>query len=439
MRRQTIRLPPTDFDALNAKLDAIARQFGKAWLLAPGTNPLQLLWKRRDALATNELLNFGDAIEAFETTDATWVRQQVQQIKNQDEHNRAGAVFEFLGLNLFKCSGNIVHPTSANNPGYDGVVDLPNDSSLVISIKNFGMSSHQQRFQRHARTLDSTIQQWLTHNAASGTEFRVVCDEYLDDGDWHAVTRDVINILDAQLTRTSTRLNTQGPWNIIFRDLTGEYPLSTRHISSVVFVCCKAHQNEQDNFLEHVRAGCSNLVKHTARLPESACRVLLVRLSLNASIVNCAEWARDYFLKLPNEQVGVVILYQAAVVKQDQNYVIAHYIKPILGPQFATWSQPAGRFGRTLPNVGALVGVALPDAGRKILLRDGQEIPLYDNYVYQRGDIFRYYYRAEDQALLVELSYPAPGIRIHAEIENETGSAVLQMISSEMGELMLLP
>jgi len=59
--------------------------------------------------------------------------------------------------------------------------------------------------------------------------------------------------------------------------------------------------------------------------------------------------------------------------------------------------------------------------------------------VYQRGDIFRYYYRAEDQALLVELSYPAPGIRIHAEIENETGSAVLQMISSEMGELMLLP
>jgi hypothetical protein len=72
------------------------------------------------------------------------------------------------------------------------------------------------------------------------------------------------------------------------------------------------------------------------------------------------------------------------------------------------------------------------------LLSDGQQIPLYDNYVYQRGDIFRYY-RFEGQEVRAKLSYPAPGIRIHAELGNETGSVVLQMISFESGELTLLP
>jgi hypothetical protein len=77
-RRQTTGLPTADLDTLNAKLDAIARQFGHRWLLARGTNPIQLLWKRRDALATNELLILGDAVEAFETTDVAWLRQQVR-------------------------------------------------------------------------------------------------------------------------------------------------------------------------------------------------------------------------------------------------------------------------------------------------------------------------------------------------------------------------
>jgi hypothetical protein len=351
----------------------------------------------------------------------------------------AGAIFELLGLNLFRCSGNIVNPArDLNNPGYDGVVVLPNDSSLVLSIKNHGTSWHEQEFRRHAKDLDSRIQAWLKRNAASGTEFRVVCDEYLNDLSWRTVQQDLLDILDAQLTGMATHLKTKGPWQITFRDLTDEYvPLSAQHISSVVFVCGKAHKNEQRNFLDHIRAGCSNLVEHTVQFPESACRVLLVRLSANASIMNCTEWARDYFTEFPNEQVGVIILYQAAYVRQEQRYVIGHYIRPILGPQFAAWSEPVGRSGRTLPNLGLLVGVALPDAARKVLLSDGQQIPLYDNYVYQRGDIFKYN-RFEGQEVQAELSYPAPGIRIHAEIGDETGSAVFEMISSETGELTLL-
>jgi hypothetical protein len=67
--RQTAGLG-TDHAELNAKLDALARCFDLNWLKADGANPLQILWKSsRDAFATNELLNFGDAVKNFERVD----------------------------------------------------------------------------------------------------------------------------------------------------------------------------------------------------------------------------------------------------------------------------------------------------------------------------------------------------------------------------------
>jgi hypothetical protein len=37
---------------LNAKLDAIAHHFDLDWLMADGANPLQLLWRSQDAIAS---------------------------------------------------------------------------------------------------------------------------------------------------------------------------------------------------------------------------------------------------------------------------------------------------------------------------------------------------------------------------------------------------
>jgi hypothetical protein len=84
------------------------------------------------------------------------------------------------------------------------------------------------------------------------------------------------------------------------------------------------------------------------------------------------------------------------------------------------------------------IGVNLGEASRKVLRVDGDQIPLDDVYVYQRGDIYRYH-RFGGPGLQVDLSNPAPRIRIHAEIGDDSGSVVLEMISPETGELRLLP
>src|ERR1700736_2039168 len=158
---------------LEGMLAAIARQFGLEWLTQRGRNPIQALWSRKDALATNELFNLGDAIAAFERLDEDWLKRRVAAIKNGDAGNRAGAIFELLALNLFHVTGNRIVSSKENNPGYDGIVELPDGASLVLSLKNHGISSSEKLFIDNAAALDNKYQAWLQQQSLNGIEVRI--------------------------------------------------------------------------------------------------------------------------------------------------------------------------------------------------------------------------------------------------------------------------
>jgi hypothetical protein len=428
-----------DRKELNAKLDAIVRYFDLNWLTAEGTNPLQLLWKSRDAIATNELLNFGDAVANFEPVNTDWLGKRVSVIKTADEGNRAGAIFELLGLNFYVSGGHKVVPSGNSNPGYDGAIELPDNSSLLVSIKNHGITSHEKFFRKNSKELDDQFTGWLKQHAWSGVEVRIQCRDHLNAAEWVALKQDVKDILNGQLDGTASLHRVRGAWQISLNNIGAEFqPLSTTHISSVIFVSARAHRNEQNKFLEDLRKGCSNLIKHTKTQPDTACPVLFVRLCANASFANCAAWARDYFTSFPNERVGLILLYQAVVVTSDATTSLAHYLLPILGPQFEVWAHPPDKPARRLPNLAVLIGVQLQEAAQKVLKRNGQHVPLDDLYVYQRGDIYRFY-RFNGRGVQGQLSNPAPQIRIHAEIGDDSGSFVLEMVTPETGELRLLP
>jgi hypothetical protein len=147
--------------------------------------------------------------------------------------------------------------------------------------------------------------------------------------------------------------------------------------------------------------------------PDSACPVLFVRLCANASLSNCAEWARDYFTQFPSEKVGLILLYQAVVVTSEISTSIAHYILPIFGPQFEAWTHPSGKLPRRLPNLAVLIGVTLGAASRKVIQTDAGQISLDGAYTYQRGDIYRFC-RFDGHEVQAHLSNPAPRIKIHA-------------------------
>ena len=256
---------------------------------------------------------------------------------------------------------------------------------------------------------------------------------------WVKLKQDVKDILNGQLDGTAAKHRVRGAWNIVLKNIAPEYqPLSTTRISSVVFICAGAHKNEQNKFIEDLRKGCSNLVEHkktslTVRVPffSSAC----AQMRRSATAPNGLAITSP---SSPRREFGLILLYQAAVVTSDKSTSIAHYFLPILGPQLETWAHPAGKPVRRLSNLAVLIGVTFGAASRKVIQTDGGQIPLDDAYVYQRGDIYRFY-RFEGPGLQAHLSNPAPRINIHAEIGDDSGSTVLELISPETGELRLLP
>jgi hypothetical protein len=126
---------------LNRLLETVASQFDTGWLEAENGNPVQELWRRKDAQSTNELLLLGEAIENLAAIDQSWVIRRIREIKDDDTGRRAGAIFELLGLNLFCGANQRVEPAPENNPGYDGLVFFSDGSSLMLSIKNHGIYS----------------------------------------------------------------------------------------------------------------------------------------------------------------------------------------------------------------------------------------------------------------------------------------------------------
>jgi hypothetical protein len=428
-------------DELNERLTAIAQCFGLAWLEQPNGNPLQTLWGRTDALATNELLNLGDAILRFIASNPAWTERQVEIIKTGDAGNRAGAIFELLGLSLFHCAGCKVSATAENNPGYDGVVHLDNDAALWVSIKNHGMSSAEQSFRTKAAALEVKFRDWLHQRRLTGIELRILGAKYPGSSDWKKLEKDVEDVVASINTPRSGTMTTASNFNILVKTVSPEYyPLSAHNLSSSFFMGTKAHQNEQANFLDNIRKGCANLARHVQNASDEVCPTLLVRLSATASALKCAEWANEYFKTYPNEPIGLVILYQPAVALDLSKGVplITHYVIPAAGQRFQKWAANAGGEARRLPNMSVLVGGIASKPTRLVLMNGKQQIELDDWYTYQKADIYRFY-RKEEQDLTCQLSNPAPGVMIHADIEIAGQSGVIQMIAPNQFDLLLLP
>ncbi len=424
---------------LEGMLAAIARNFGLEWLTQSGNNPIQTLWNRRDALATNELLNFGDAIAGFEKSDGDWLKRHVATIKTGDEGNRAGAIFELLALNLFRAAGNRIVPSKENNPGHDGIVELNDHASLLLSLKNHGVSSYEKFFIKKAIALDKKYQGWLRKQSLNGIEVRVLLAENPSASDWSELENDLRHILENIKHKQPTEIATKGRWNIVLKNVDHKYfPLSVNELTSSFFICARAHKNEQLNFIENIRKGCQNLVKHSKKVPESCCPAVLVRLSATASIKKCTEWANEYFKEYPDEPIGVILLYQAAVVTNKDASPVAHYIVPVRGPKFGSWAAPINAPRRRLPNMTVLVGVIIGQPAKKVLQAGAARIDLDDSYTFQRADIYRHY-KKDDAPLNFALSNPAPGVMIHAEVEIAGQSGTMKMIAPIQADLLLLP
>lgn len=278
-------------EELSGKLAALAEVFDLDWLAADGSHPLQTLWKRVDVLATNELLNFGDAVERLRDESADWLRGQADKVKTGDAGESAGAIFEILGLNLFSRDACRVIPAPKAMPGFDGTLVLPDGSRILVSIKNHGLSSRERSFLRDAKALDDEVQVDLRAHSLNGIELNVIAQRHLDDATFKTLTRHVMSCI-AEMREPNPGRVTDWPYTITVRSLEPQFgPLSGAELSSGCRVMSPPHANEQANFNDAIRKGCENLHKQTKSETSGICRMIMLRLSNAASIARCKEWA----------------------------------------------------------------------------------------------------------------------------------------------------
>ena len=431
-----------DRSELNAKLAVLVDVFGEQWLKSNGGNPLQLLWARKDVLATNELLNFGDAVERHHGAYDKWIRHSAKIIKTGDAGQVAGALFEIVALNLFERNACRVVPAPESMPGFDGTVHLKNDTARVcVSVKNHGISAREREFLAEAGAFDLEFQAQLEAHFLRDLEINVVGTRHLDSGDFRSLKIDIATLL-ADFTSQRISGDVVRPYVMVLRGLSRQYaPLSAFGNSTSCRIITPIAKNEQANFEDAIRKGCENLYAHTRNATGEVCRMIMLRLSNAASTARCQEWATWYFKEYPDEPVDAILLYQPAVTTNlvENTDAIVHHVAVIEGPRLSHWQQKADGSQRRLPNISFLVGYVSAMQSKMQLVADGDKtVDLENHYIYQRADVYQKVELSE--GVTANFSTPAPGTVLQAILEqNGTPVMTLAPQSGREKSLVLFP
>jgi hypothetical protein len=351
----------------------------------------------------------------------------IREIKEGDAGRRAGAIFELLGLNLFYAPNQRVEPAPVDNPGYDGKVFLPDGSSLMLSIKNHGITAAELSFRANAEKINEAFLDAAARHGRNGLMNRIIATAHPGEADWRQLRDRTEGIV------AGTYNPQDGIWNGSLQPFPAIYaPLSPHHLSYISTIAAPYHQNEQTNFFDNIRKGIANLVKHHAVVPDDVCRAVMLRLSASASVSKCTEWARTYFVDYPDTPVELILLYQAVPATNlvAGTISITHHLAPVFGPKYPKWHH--GNKPRRFV-IRHLIGELLANATRLVMTDGTLTIPMDDFYVFQKGRIYRYY--AANVPVNMNLSMPAPDVFVHAVTEG----IGLQMIAAPNAELLLLP
>jgi len=410
---------------LNLLLSAVASAFDTAWLAQPsGANRLQTLWSRQDALATNQLAILGDALTRLAPLNRGWLARRIKEIKSETPENRKGDLFELLGLGLFALDGQDVTGAAQANPGFDGTIDFGGRASGIISLKDFGVSSHRKTFEAQATRVEQIIVAALQELRKTGLGIRIAASRFPLQTDWDKLRRALTTVISDW--RTDWRPRTVGSvWSLTPQPVpAGVARLAERYPSYALIVLAPHHSNEQLNIESKIETACANLSKHAGAHAADTARLLLIRVPETAAPTRCLACAEQWLQARPEARVDSVIVYQPAVAAASITApsAIVHFIGIAAAPGFNRWRQAAGRPGLAI-QARVLVGRCTNEP-TKLLGTDGS--PLGEQYIYQRGQIYTLSEVKADGTIVGNMTNPAPGIMVNSilRIPGQPGECV---------------
>jgi hypothetical protein len=381
--RQHPKDGPTQTE-MDSSLQKIVDYFGQAWLEdAAGSHELQLLWQRKDATATVELITFGYALHAADSVDKKWVAQQIKQINGTDRNNRRGAFFELLSVGSLVPRHEIT-PAPANQPGYDVSVKIASDYRLLLSLKCYSESTHEHYFQRKAREAKEKFVDSANGRGIAVQVF-VQVSVYPGESEWEKLF-DVLSSLGRSFDGQPITVDVNRAWKVAISplQLSSGKSLSGDHVSHTFICVAPHHKNEQANFLSKLGDAISNAEKHISGQDDSF-PCIHIRVPPTVSCNTLQKWTQDYLNGLTNPKVLTVTFIQPYLVvdsKKEVTYV-AYHIAAATCVSLLLKTKSKGARGITVP-----FGVVTSQPPLWQLVSEGAHAPLIDQYIYQQGQHF---------------------------------------------------
>lgn len=415
-------------------LGRVAEHFGSGWLGRDGGNPVQALWKRRDALASSELLTLGSALDAL-APHTKWLAAQVRLAKGLDRNNAQGALFEILALGQLGSTDAAIEPAKASQAGFDGTLRFRSSGRLVLSLKRYGTSKHQAEVNRRAHALRAELFSTLSKMGWPELTVMAWADAYPEAADWKLLGEAL-----ADPRRFRRGENAVGLWHVLIGSLPKEDGvIAAAPPSHVLQVVVPYHRNEADNLRDKMLDGCRNLAKHGVDENDLSSNAIYIHLPPSASIIACEQWAKQWFADFPTKPVSAVLLYQPTVARREGGESVLHHCFRLV--RRGGGSLLPGNV-RAVPNIMVPIGVhGTEPSAEQIVATDGRRAVLADHYVYQRGDIYREMIPDGKGGWTGTLTSPAPGVHVHGLLPRELGGTsrhVLNPIFARSDELLVL-
>lgn len=421
-------------------LDAAVNSFNSfidvAWLSKNNYHPLRELWKRQDVLAAHELFTFGWSINKIATENPKWIREQIKLAKSAEKTNYQGAFCEIIGLALLNSIDHHVTPANLNEAGYDGVIRVSETKHFNVSVKNYGMSKHEQNFQNWCIKTEELIVRLLKKHRYYPVTVVIDCPtQYPSDEKWQMLHSHLDDMFKQQKNAAepfSAFATSVLEWIVILSpQIQSGAELHEKFNSYTLIVAAAYHKNENDNLRSKIEEACANLSKHLTTETDSFKNILFIHLSANASVKNCIEWLNAYFQEYPNKPISGVFLYQPSVVNDlaKQKTSLNHYLHFYKREgHIEGWFPESFHFTFEL----AVGTVSLEPAKETLIFThpDGTltQVTIDDRYFYQRGN--HYIKMVPDRnggfgGNIFELS---PGVftNLVIELPNQPGSALVR-------------
>lgn len=409
-------------------------------------HPIVRLWKRKDYMATNELLSFAYAVSIMDKVDSKWTAMTMKVVAGKDFNNVHGAIFEIIALSVFYDNACKVIPASMGNPGIDGTICLKDGTELNLSIKYYGISKAELNFQKQMDEIYNYIGNELRASKCLSADIIINMKKYIDSSREKKIVFQQIKDLFNKFGERCGCVQVCSETNLATCYLR---PIQNQNLSGVVksyklLAVSPMHKNEYKNLRDKIDDACLNLKKQVpiSENEKVSVRGILIHIHEDANIDAYQKEMQRYLEENSGNEdfpIDYIVLYQVCVACEEKvdKYSIYHVIKPAVSPRSIIFERKTNAL--SLPVISFFIGAVGLDSSKRVLLAGNRILSeLTDVYHYQKGEIYENGREYDERQLYGEMKMLAPGVSVSPVFQLGDKKVIPKLITFETEHLEIL-